>query len=437
MSTKKTATAAAKTATKPAAKKAAPSIKPPARSAAGQPQKATQSKSKPFAPSAAMKGAFGALGKSGEGALAAMFAKGSDVQELIVDLDDIEIVEQVREEFEDDGQDLLGLGESLKAFQIQSILLRIMPADHPKKYRLVAGERRVRAARLVGLTKLRALARKMTDQEAEDFQFAENIHRKNLTQIEEAKRIQKDLNELGSVDAVLEKHKKKRPWLSKWLSLLQLPGQTKRLLTENISADFEVINNVKQVEKADPSAAAELVEKLKATRGKEDARSTSQKAKEKVKPSKKTRESKQEKGKQSGGQQQTDIFADAKLSGPAGSAPINPAPAATLAANGAQVATPRDVLSKAYEAIFDRRSKPISVLEGMGETGRDAATEHLMRFYEAGKQSKDTGRAVIEGFRSGHFSTDGDGAFCLVAFLHGADSGATFDLLNVLGAVKE
>ncbi|WP_278279162.1 hypothetical protein [Xylella fastidiosa] len=38
--------------------------------------------------------------------------------------------------------------------------------------------------------------------------MAENIHRKNLTQIEEAKKIQRDLDKLGSVDAVLEKHQK-------------------------------------------------------------------------------------------------------------------------------------------------------------------------------------------------------------------------------------
>jgi ParB-like chromosome segregation protein Spo0J len=53
----------------------------------------------------------------------------------------------MREQLEDDEQDLASLGESLAKYQIQAILLRILPAGHPKPYRLVAGERRYRAAR--------------------------------------------------------------------------------------------------------------------------------------------------------------------------------------------------------------------------------------------------------------------------------------------------
>ena len=49
-----------------------------------------------------------------------------------------------------------------------------------------------------------------------------------------------------------------------------------------------------------------------------------------------------------------------------------------------------------------------------------------------------SGSAVlIQGFRNGQFSSDGDGAFALVAFLHGAASAAKFSLINVFGSVKE
>ena len=135
----------------------------------------------------------------------------------------------------------------------------------------------------------------MTDEEAEDAQLAENIHRKNLTQIEEAMKIQRDLDRLGSVEAVLEKHHKSRPWLSKMLSLLNLPEQAKRLVIENVSADIEVINTVKTIEKLDPVKAKALVDDLKMTRGKENARDKVAAVKEEVKPSKKTKEPKQEK----------------------------------------------------------------------------------------------------------------------------------------------
>jgi len=232
----------------------------------------------------AFSGAAGVLGTG----IDALFAQTDDA-EFMVNLDDVEVITQVREQLEDEEQDLVSLGESLATYQIQAILLRTMPAGHPKPYRLVAGERRYRAALLKGLPQLRAKAREMTDEQAEDFQFAENIHRKNLTQIEEAKKIQRDLDLLGSVDAVLAKYQKSRAWLSKVLSLLNLPEQAKRLVVENVSADVEVINTVKTIEKADPQAAQALVEDLKATRGKSNAREKANAVKEKIKPGKKVK----------------------------------------------------------------------------------------------------------------------------------------------------
>ena len=86
----------------------------------------------------------------------ALFAQSED-PEFMVELDDIEIVDQVREQMEDDEQDLNGLGDSLVKYQIQAIFLRIMPAGHLKPYRPVAGERRYRAARLKGLPQRVAL----------------------------------------------------------------------------------------------------------------------------------------------------------------------------------------------------------------------------------------------------------------------------------------
>lgn len=382
----------------------------------------------------------------------------SDDPEFLVNLDDIEIVEQVREQMEDDEQDLIGLGESLAKYQIQAIFLRIMPADHPKPYRLVAGERRYRAARLKGLAQLRAKARELSDEEAEDLQFAENIHRKNLTQIEEAKKIQRDLDRLGSVEAVLEKHQKSRSWLSKVLSLLNLPEQAKRLVAENVSADLEVINSVKTIEKADPEAAKKLVEDLKATRGKSNAREKAQAAKEKVKPSKKPKGDKKteggpvaapkdrsqeepgpllvfagEKTDNGSGLTGADPFAaeggEASAEAPdAGSANSAPRPVAFA---------PAEVLMNAYVNIFEFGSSPKTLLDVMKPEERETVDAWLHSFYDAGVKVKDVGRAVIQGFRNGQFASDGEGAFALVAFLQGTDSEAKYNLLNVFGSVKE
>jgi len=100
--------------------------------------------------------------------------------EIMVNLDDVEIEAQVREEFEDEGNDLASLGKSLRKRQLQAIVIRPNREGRDKPYLLVAGERRMRAARLEGLPQLRARVVEMDDQEAEDMQLAENIHRDGI-----------------------------------------------------------------------------------------------------------------------------------------------------------------------------------------------------------------------------------------------------------------
>lgn len=349
-----------------------------------------------------------------------------DANDQMVKLDDIEIVAQVRDEFEDDENDLSGLGKSLRKGQLQSILLRPNPAGSAKPYRLVAGERRVRAARIEGLTELRSRIKSMTDEEAEDAQFAENVHRKNLTQIEEAKRVQRDLDQLGNVEAVLAKYNKSRAWLSKIIGLLHLPEQAKRLVKENISADVEVINTVKTIEKANPKKARELVDELKNSRGKVNTRERVAAVKDEVKPPKKDKALKSAKG--NGGSVatprdrrheapgQADVFAGAKT--------------------GQGAVAPAEVLGQTYINIFEFGSSPKMLLDVMKAEDREGVESWLATFYEAGKQSKDAGRAVIQGLRNGQFAADGAGAFALVAFCHGADGHMKFNVLDVFGCVK-
>ena len=57
-------------------------------------------------------------------------------------------------------------------------------------------------------------------------------------------------------------------------------------MKENISADLEVINNVRTIEKINPTRAKAVVDELKSGRGKSNARATVAKAKDEVKPPK-------------------------------------------------------------------------------------------------------------------------------------------------------
>lgn len=183
-----------------------------------------------------------------------------------ISLDLILVKNQVREEFEDEENPLSELADDIKQRGIlQPILVRPVQGG---KYELVAGERRFRAAKLAGLKAIPAFVKSMTDEEAAEAQFIENIRRKNLTLQEEAQRIQRDLDACGGdVEAVLKKYgkpKSGRVWIYKMRGLLNLSEQAQRLISENITADMEVINDVRQIEKVDPARAKETVDALKA-----------------------------------------------------------------------------------------------------------------------------------------------------------------------------
>lgn len=376
----------------------------------------------------------------------------SDATDILVSLDDIEIRAQVRTEFEDEDNSLAELGKSLRKQQLQAILLRPNDAGDGKPYILVAGERRVRAARLEGLDQLRALVRPMTDEEAEDAQFAENIHRKNLTLQEEARRVQRDLAQLGTVDAVLEKYGKGRAWLSKILALLDLPDQTMRLVKEDISADIEVINTVKTVEKVDPVKAKALVDDLKKTRGKANARDKAAAVKEEVKPSKKQKEAKEvktpkwleaqrkrdaERAEQGGtvatpkarGHEepgQVDVFAGAKITGKDGGVDV------------------RAVLGAAYTNMAEFNSHPNMLAMLLKDSDPEGETAKWLRgHFDDGRKAVgglSTAAGVLRGLREQSFGSTGAESFALAAYVRGwaaRAGGEKFNVANVFLDVSQ
>ena len=391
---------------------------PAAVAAKKAPMKAKAAGSNAFAGFGLMLGAGGAMGTG----IDALFGD-AEMPEFAVNLDDVEIIGQVREEFEDDEQGLSELGASLAKMQIQAIFLLVMPAGHPKPFRLVAGERRVRAARLQGLATLRAKAKELTDEEAEDLQFAENTHRKNLTQIEEARKIQRDLDTLGSVEAVLERHNKGRPWLSKMLSLLHLPEQAKRLVNESISADAEVISTVRQVEKVNPAKAKELVDDLKKTRGKEDARAKALAVRDEVKPKapkagKKGAEKGAEKGANTTVAQKDMRTRDMLASGSSG------------------VDVP-SLLVDIYERLAVQGQRPEEVLSDLQPEEQSACIAALRTPFEQARKAENAGKHVFAGLREGRFATEGAGALLLAACMCGLEGSfnSEFRLDDVLSVI--
>ena len=93
-------------------------------------------------------------------------------------------------------------------------------------YELIAGERRLRACKRLGMTEIPAVVKEVTDQESRKQAIIENLQRSNLNPIEEAKAYRNLINELAySHEELAKAMGKSRPYISNSLRLLQLPQE--------------------------------------------------------------------------------------------------------------------------------------------------------------------------------------------------------------------
>ena len=126
---------------------------------------------------------------------------------------------QPRKVFDDDA--LKELSESIKEHGVfQPIIVR----KSVKGYNIIAGERRVRASGLAGLTTIPAIIRDFTDDEMMQIALLENLQRENLTSIEEAKAYKSIIESLRlTQDELAKKLGKSRSHITNMLGLLRLP----------------------------------------------------------------------------------------------------------------------------------------------------------------------------------------------------------------------
>ncbi len=120
------------------------------------------------------------------------------------------------------------LAESIKTQGvIQPVLVRRDGAD----YRLIAGERRWRAAQLAGLHEVPAVIRDVSAAEAFELALVENLQRTDLNPLEEAEGYRRLIQEFGlTQDQVGERVGRDRTSVANALRLLQLPDGVKELL---------------------------------------------------------------------------------------------------------------------------------------------------------------------------------------------------------------
>lgn len=197
-----------------------------------------------------------------------------------IDLAQIRTLPQVRTEFNDES--LAELANSLKTHgMLQPILLRpgeneMQTVDGKPIYLVIAGERRLRAAQIAGLSAVPAIVGQADDEQAATMQLIENIQREDLSLKDTA----------AGVLTLYEKHKALAPvaqivqkslsWVSKHLSIAtKLSFHATRLMEQGTTEDLELLMTISQIE-ALPNAwprGVELIAKIEEKKaGRKEAR---------------------------------------------------------------------------------------------------------------------------------------------------------------------
>lgn len=136
---------------------------------------------------------------------------------------------QPRKNFDDDA--IRELASSIKEHGVfQPVIIK----KSIKGYEIIAGERRVRASKLAGLTTVPAIIREFSDEQMMEIALLENLQRENLNAIEEAIAYKSMLEKLDlTQDELAHKVGKSRSHVTNMLGLLRLPKEVQELVVDS------------------------------------------------------------------------------------------------------------------------------------------------------------------------------------------------------------
>ena len=136
---------------------------------------------------------------------------------------------QPREHF--DEESLVSLTDSIRELGVlQPVLVRPAGQD---RFELIAGERRWRAAKRAGLQTIPAIVRRIDDTASLEQAVVENLHRQDLSPLEEAAAYQQLIEDFElSHDDVARRVGKSRSAVTNTVRLLQLPANIQRLVAD-------------------------------------------------------------------------------------------------------------------------------------------------------------------------------------------------------------
>ena len=143
-----------------------------------------------------------------------------DLQKLVVN------PFQPRKTFDDEA-----IEELAQSIQEHGIIQPIVVRKKGKKFEIVVGERRFRAAKLANLDEIPAIVRDLTEDQMMELAILENLQREDLTPIEEAEAYQSLIEKLNfTQEELANRLGKSRPYITNHLRLLQLPDQVREFV---------------------------------------------------------------------------------------------------------------------------------------------------------------------------------------------------------------
>ena len=118
------------------------------------------------------------------------------------------------------------LQELVESIREKGVVQPVIVRATDGQFELIAGERRLRAAKELGWTKIPALIKNVSDEQALELAIVENIQRENLNPIEEAKAYLKLSDEFNlTQDDIAKKVGRNRVTVANAMRLLKLPAE--------------------------------------------------------------------------------------------------------------------------------------------------------------------------------------------------------------------
>jgi ParB family transcriptional regulator, chromosome partitioning protein len=131
--------------------------------------------------------------------------------------------------------DDVSLSELADSIRANGVVQPLLVRRRGNRFELIAGERRLRAAKMAGLEKVPVVIRDVPDEKLLEIALVENIQREDLNPIEEALAYRGLLEGVGLTQEVLAMRVgRDRSYITNYLRLLRLPDDVQRLVQDKL-----------------------------------------------------------------------------------------------------------------------------------------------------------------------------------------------------------